>query len=397
MKLFGIKNKNKKNITFDDSLEYQEFMNFLKDIEKKESFKQDGKNFVLFWKAYKRIVGYGIRYASDKIKRKNWREVYGILVGSSENNFVLIKDAIPMIAGQRAGVEYEDKQYVDMAEIDYKIYEKALKDKKNDFIIGWWHTHPGFGFFFSPIDSLTQLGYQTNNPDAIGLIFDHVEKNKQSLGISGLRLKNAKRGIPSGYETVELLFNPEKKILLERIDKVIEKILKNQSTIEKRLTHIKEKIRNKDIAKLQELYGIIPLPQTSPDFPPLWKQLEESYTWEADESEKKYIIPDFRKSIEEKIAKYEKILKKLKNNGNFELYEKKKQNFTREILTLLEKPKNICIMMLKDLSNKMKFLNSFWDYLDTEERLLCNNVFNQISRYTENVNEIELNAFSKIS
>jgi len=396
MKLFGIKKKKKKKDVFEESLESPEFMNFLKNLEQKDSFKQEASNFVLFWKAYKRIVGYGIRYASDKIKRKNWREVYGILIGSIENNFVLIKDAIPMIAGQRAGVEYEDKQYVEMAEIDYKIYEKAIKDKKNDFIIGWWHTHPGFGFFFSPIDSLTQLGYQTNNPDAIGLIFDHTEKNNHSLGISGLRLKNTKRGIPSGYEIVKLFFNPEKDILLKRIDKVIKKTQENQLIIKKKLTYIQEKIINRNIAKLRKDYGVISIPKTDSDIHPLWKQLEKSYTWDATESETEYIIPPFRKAVEEKIANYETILKRLNDNGNFELYEQRKEVFKKNILTLLEKPKNVCIMILKDLRNKMKFLNAFWDYLDTEERLICNNAFKQIFIYTETINKIEVKAFSKI-
>jgi proteasome lid subunit RPN8/RPN11 len=396
MKLFGIKEKKKKKDTYNESLESPEFMSYLKKIEKDSSFKQEGSNFVLFWKAYKRIVGYGIRYASDKIKRKKWREVYGILVGSIENNFVFIKDAIPMIAGQRAGVEYEDKQYVDMAEIDYKIYEKALKDKKKDFIIGWWHTHPGFGFFFSPVDSLTQLGYQTNNPNAIGLIFDHTEKNNHSLGISGLRLKNAEKGIPSGYEIVNLFFNPEKKIQLERINEVIKDIQKNQSIIQKKLTYIQEKIINRDIAKLRKIYGVIPIPKTASDDIPLWKQLEKSYTWDATESETQYLIPPFRQALEERIANYQKILKRLDDEGNFELYEQKKELFKKNVLTLLEKPKNLCIMLLKDLHNKMKFLNPFWDYLDTNERLLCNNAFNQISIYTETINKVEVNAFSKI-
>ncbi|MHA1886258.1 MAG: hypothetical protein ACW96S_14480, partial [Promethearchaeota archaeon] len=129
---------------------------------------------LLTLKAYERIVGYAIRYANEKINENKWREVYGILIGSIENDSKLIvKDAIPMIVGDRAGVKYENKQYVDMAQIDASIYERAVQDDKNDFIIGWWHTHPGFsrnGFFFSPIDCMTQLGYQIPNPYAVGLV-----------------------------------------------------------------------------------------------------------------------------------------------------------------------------------------------------------------------------------
>ncbi|MFW9771021.1 MAG: hypothetical protein ACFFFB_01100, partial [Candidatus Heimdallarchaeota archaeon] len=66
--------------------------------------------------AYRRMVGYAIRYANNNLSTKNWREVYGILIGSIEDNKqVIIKDAIPMVVGDRAGVKYENKQYVDMA------------------------------------------------------------------------------------------------------------------------------------------------------------------------------------------------------------------------------------------------------------------------------------------
>ncbi|MFX1478774.1 MAG: hypothetical protein ACFFCI_11650, partial [Promethearchaeota archaeon] len=82
-------------------------------------------------KAYKRIVGYAIRYANDTINESKWREVYGILIGSIENESkVIIKDAIPMVVGDRAGVKYESKQYVDMAQIDASIYERSVQDEK---------------------------------------------------------------------------------------------------------------------------------------------------------------------------------------------------------------------------------------------------------------------------
>ncbi|MFX1379219.1 MAG: hypothetical protein ACFFA4_08990, partial [Promethearchaeota archaeon] len=129
---------------------------------------------LLTLKAYKRIVGYAIRYAHEDQNPNKWREVYGILVGSIEDNAkVIVKDAIPMIVGSRAGVQFESKQYVDMSQIDASVFERSIQDAKHDFIIGWFHTHPGFGFFYSPIDCMTQLGYQIPNPYAVGLIFDH--------------------------------------------------------------------------------------------------------------------------------------------------------------------------------------------------------------------------------
>ncbi|UCC19828.1 MAG: hypothetical protein JSV62_00690, partial [Promethearchaeota archaeon] len=87
-------------------------------------------------KAYKGIVGYAIRYANDNQNPDKWREVYGILIGSIENNSrLIVKDAIPMVVGDRAGVKYENKQYVDMAQIDDSVFERSIQDDKKDFII----------------------------------------------------------------------------------------------------------------------------------------------------------------------------------------------------------------------------------------------------------------------
>jgi len=62
----------------------------------------------LSYNAYKRIVGYAMRYGRNDLPQKAWREVYGILIGSiKENKEVIVKDAIPVMVGDRAYVEYK--------------------------------------------------------------------------------------------------------------------------------------------------------------------------------------------------------------------------------------------------------------------------------------------------
>ena len=50
-----------------------------------------------------------------------------------------------------------------------KLYEH------NEFFVGWYHSHPGLGFFYSDTDILNHIGYQDGNPLAIGLVFDHTQ------------------------------------------------------------------------------------------------------------------------------------------------------------------------------------------------------------------------------
>ncbi|MHA2181620.1 MAG: Mov34/MPN/PAD-1 family protein, partial [Promethearchaeota archaeon] len=181
-------------------------------MKKRKGVKPSYTPVLLSSKAYERIVGYAIRYANNDMNPGKWREVYGILIGTVENNSkVIVKDAIPIMVGDRAGVTYENKQYVDTAQIDASIHERSIQDKRTDFIVGWWHTHPDMGFFYSIVDRMTQLGYQIPNPYAVGLIFDHCKRESEDsfLGIAGLRLKDPDFGKRSPYTLVELDYELE--------------------------------------------------------------------------------------------------------------------------------------------------------------------------------------------
>ena len=59
----------------------------MKKNKKIEPFKTP---VLLTSKAYERIVGYAIRYANEDQNPDKWREVYGILIGSIENQSKVI-------------------------------------------------------------------------------------------------------------------------------------------------------------------------------------------------------------------------------------------------------------------------------------------------------------------
>ena len=174
--------------------------------EKLEKVKKDDPKYspvYLGWKAYKRIVGYAIRYANNDIERENWREVYGVLIGHIEDNKrVIIKDSIPVMVGSDIGFELEPIHYVDVSDINNNIFQQSLDSNTNDFIVGWWHSHPGFGHFFSEVDILNHIGYQVPNPFAVGLVFDHCEMKDDFLGIKAIRLMAPEKGLESSYDFV---------------------------------------------------------------------------------------------------------------------------------------------------------------------------------------------------
>ncbi|NVM38125.1 MAG: hypothetical protein HWN81_21205 [Candidatus Lokiarchaeota archaeon] len=350
---------------------------------------------LLTLKAYNRIVGYTIRYASDDLNSDKWREVYGILIGSIENNSkVIVKDAIPMVVGDRAGVKYENKQYVDMAQIDASVFERSIQDEKNDFIIGWFHTHPGFGFFYSPIDCMTQLGYQIPNPYAVGLIFDHCEKKSDShfLGIAGLRLKDPELGISSTYNLIELKYEFKKEEMVEKAEKVIKDVNKNIEKVLKEIEYIDEVLRKKALAQLQRNYGLILVPKKDiiitedeevADFDERYL-----YEWDPDFFKKTYRIPKFREKVENIIVAAYDELDKLSEKNEKEQYEKRKEKLKKKIQNMLKTPNEWYDKLINDLSKRIEIIFPYYSYLDTNERKVIEYLEERSSEYCKILDEL---------
>ncbi|MFX0047472.1 MAG: hypothetical protein ACFE8G_04805 [Candidatus Hermodarchaeota archaeon] len=140
-----------------------------------------GKPVILKAEAYKTIVLYAGRYANPAIPPENWKEIYGLLIGFYDDDFLYVERAIPMTYGHDTDVEFSETDYGDVE----KIHEELDKEGKGYFIVGWFHSHPGLTLFFSYIDLINQLGFQGKFGDAIGLVFDHTllgKKKEEKIG-----------------------------------------------------------------------------------------------------------------------------------------------------------------------------------------------------------------------
>lgn len=349
------------------------------------------------WKAYKRMVGYGMRYANDDSDMKNWREVYGILIGEvEEETLVVIKDAIPVCVGGKTGVELEPIHYVDLSQIDASVYERSIENEKTDFIIGWWHTHPGFGFFFSEVDSYTHLGYQIPNAFAVGLIFDHCEHKGDKLGVAGLRLTEPEEGFLSDYMEVDLHYDDEIEEYNRKIKKVIKKVKKNMDDVLDELEYIDKTLRRKALAQLQRNYGLILVPKRDVKLTEDEEEAEEEedaiYVWDPEFFEKRYRIPKFREKIENTLKDYEQELKELYEKGEFKKFEDKKEKYRKKIKSKLEKPNEWYERLMDDFSQRLSKIFPFFDYLDTEERKIIEHFEERISEYSKVLENLNMRA-----
>ena len=136
---------------------------------------RNNKPVIINAEAYKNIILYASRYANQSIPSKDWKEIYGILTGYVDDDFVFVKNSYPLTFGHDTDVQLDERHYVFISEIEEMLYGEG----NGHFMVGWFHSHPGLSLFFSDIDISNQLWFQQNNPDFCGLVFDHTLLGKK--------------------------------------------------------------------------------------------------------------------------------------------------------------------------------------------------------------------------
>lgn len=150
----------------------------VKDNQSEEELEEKiGKPIVIRAEAYKTVILYASRYANRSVPPENWKEIYGILIGYADDEIVYIERSEALTFGHSTDVQLDSRHYGFIEEIQ----ERLDKEGKGYYMVGWFHSHPGLNLFFSYIDLINQLGFQQNNKDFCGLVFDHTILGKKSL------------------------------------------------------------------------------------------------------------------------------------------------------------------------------------------------------------------------
>jgi len=157
-----------------------------------------GKPVIIAAEAYKTIILYASRYANQMIPSHEWKEIYGILIGRIDDDFVYVDKAEALTYGHSTDVTLDERHYGFIAAIEDKLYE----ENTGQFIVGWFHSHPGLNLFFSYIDLVNQIGFQGKNLDAVGLVFDHtlLGKKKQDIIKGEDGIEHAITKFDTGFE-----------------------------------------------------------------------------------------------------------------------------------------------------------------------------------------------------
>ncbi len=147
----------------------------LEENQEKEQIEKISKPVVIRADAYKTIILYASRYANKSVPPAEWKEIYGILIGKSDEELVYVERSEALTFGHATDVQLDERHYGFIEEIQ----ERLNKEGEGYFMVGWFHSHPGLNLFFSYIDLINQLGFQQTNDDFCGLVFDHTLLGKK--------------------------------------------------------------------------------------------------------------------------------------------------------------------------------------------------------------------------
>ena len=95
-------------------------------------------------------------------------EICGVLIGSGEEDVSLISASIPGLDAEKAGTHVTFTQ--DTWQHIYRVKDRDFPDER---IIGWYHSHPGFGVFLSDHDTFIHRNF-FSAPGQIAWVFDPV-------------------------------------------------------------------------------------------------------------------------------------------------------------------------------------------------------------------------------
>ncbi len=228
--------------------------------------------------AYQQMFKYVIEFANPERPYRQWREVIGWLVGTVDEDTVTVIKAIPMTSGSSIFVEMSDYTIIP------KIAEEA--ESINAVIVGWFHSHPSFGFFLSGVDIRTQRYQQSLFENAIALVCDPTKITTIEPGIHGYQVYMDEEHRGREYRELDIRIETEA-LYPDQLSKLLE---------EQGITRsFSDTISHEDLSALYALEGISP-----PHLAALKaKQLLPSEQHARPVLEAEYIVSDLIKAKED--------------------------------------------------------------------------------------------------
>lgn len=113
-------------------------------------------------------------------------EVMGLMLGSFVDDYtVRVVDVFAMPqSGTGVSVEAVDPVY------QSQMSEMLKLVGRDEVVVGWYHSHPGFGCWLSGVDQNTQQSFEQLNSRNVAVVVDPIQSVKGKVVIDAFRLIN---------------------------------------------------------------------------------------------------------------------------------------------------------------------------------------------------------------
>merc|ERR1719394_2068205 len=113
-------------------------------------------------------------------------EVMGLMLGQFVDDYTInCVDVFAMPqSGTTVSVEAVDPVF------QTKMLDMLQQTGRGEMVVGWYHSHPGFGCWLSSTDINTQSSFEALNSRAVALVVDPIQSVKGKVVIDCFRLIN---------------------------------------------------------------------------------------------------------------------------------------------------------------------------------------------------------------
>src|SRR6201997_4144242 len=149
-----------------------------------------------------------VRQIRQHARSSGKTEVCGVLIGQDRDHRIEVSACIEGQNAEEAGAHVTFTQ--DTWEHIYAVKDKKYPDAR---IVGWYHSHPGFGIFLSDHDTFIHKNF-FSAPEQVAWVFDPHSDEEGCFGWHGGRLERIPRFAftdAHGGEPANVANNPEPK------------------------------------------------------------------------------------------------------------------------------------------------------------------------------------------
>lgn len=113
-------------------------------------------------------------------------EVMGLMLGDFVDDYTVRCIDVFAMPQSGTGVSVEAVDPV----FQSKMLDMLKQTGRPEMVVGWYHSHPGFGCWLSGVDINTQQSFEALDPRAVAVVVDPIQSVKGKVVIDAFRLIN---------------------------------------------------------------------------------------------------------------------------------------------------------------------------------------------------------------